>query len=322
MAKSLRDLAPNVSEGALHRRAEQIPLQSATITPESAEIAQSWFIPTIPKPRKGWLVYSLDFVLATLQGSVAEPEKVKRTPAWVTIGHVVRFLMGILQVFIMTLAWVPIVNWLLEIAARVFTQCLWILLRSCYWKARLRSLGVDTIIDQGVEIWGPASVSIGSECHIDTNVRLAAGERRHRQHGSISIGNFVHLGPGVHIAGRGTVVIQDNVGVSALAHLYSATNTIEFPNDPGMLISMSHRAPIKHQHVVEGPIVVEEYAFIGMMARIMPNVRIGYGAVIHGATELTKDVPPFANIGGPPRGRQIGWRKPRRPSFQEHRLMN
>lgn len=315
MARRLRDHSPDVVRRNRTRSTGVAPLDGRPIPNEAAAIAKAWHVPEVSKPQLGWLVYSLDFVLATLQGRVPEPEKIKRTPFWLLVGSIVRALLGALQLVIMALAWIPIISTLLEILARTFTRnAFGFFLRSCYWKACLRHLGVDTIIDQGVEIWGPASVSIGSGCHIDTNVRLAAGERRHRQHGSITIGDFVHLGPGVHIAGRGTVRIGDHVGISALAHLYSATNTIEFPDDPGMLISMSHRAPPGHQHVVEGPIVVEPYAFIGMMARIMPNVRIGYGSVVHASTELVRNVPPFANIGGPPRGRQIGWRKPRRPS--------
>ncbi len=313
-ATALREKAPQVIRSGLERR--PVSADDPCVTPEAMDIANSWYVPRIaPPPERTWLVYSLDFVLATLQGCIAEPEHVNRSPGWVLAGTIVRAMMGVLQLLIMILAWTPIVNWGVEILARTFTRnAFGFFLRSCYWKARLKKLGTDTIIDQNVEIWGPASVSIGSNCHIDTNVRLAAGERRHRQHGNISIGNYVHLGPGVHIAGRGTVVIKDYVGISANAHLYSATNAIEYPSDPGQLISMSHRAPAGMQHVIEGPIVVGEFAFIGMMARIMPNTRIGYGAVIHAATELARDVPPFANISSVPRGRQIGWRKPRRPS--------
>jgi acetyltransferase-like isoleucine patch superfamily enzyme/ribosomal protein S18 acetylase RimI-like enzyme len=215
----------------------------------------------------------------------------------------------------MLLAWLPGTSSILEIIARVFSRnAVGFFLRACYWKAQLNYLGQDTVIDQYVDIWGPASVSIGSLCHIDTNVRLAAGERRLRQHGWITIGDYVHLGPGVHIAGRGGVKIGDFVGVMANAHIYSATGVIERPCDPGQLIAMSHMAPHDQQHVVEAPILIDDFACIGMTARIMPGVRIGRGAVIHANVELTSDAPPFANIGAIPRGKQIGWRRPRRIS--------
>ncbi len=298
-----------------HPPPQQKPMTAPKARSEIAGIAKSWYVPADPPLKSGWLVYSLDFVLAAMQGSITEPQNVVKTPLWLTIGNLVRVIMGVLQALIMILSRIPVISWFMETLARTFTRnAAGFFLRSCYWKSRLGHLGPDTLFDQGVEIWGPKNVSIGANCHIDTSVRMAAGERRHGQRGSITIGNYVHLGPGVHIAGRGTVLIHDCVGISAHTHLYSATNTIEFPADPGQLISMSHMAPPDQQHIIEAPIVIEPYAFVGMMARIMPGVSVGYGAVVHAASELTRDVPPFANFTGPPRGRQIGWRKPRRKS--------
>lgn len=292
------------------------PKPIPSFSPEAAQrVADSWYVAVAESAPRGWLVYTLDFVLATLQGCVSDPEKVRRTPGRLLAGHLVRAGMSVLQPIIMLLAWTPLISSILETTARVYTRnAVGFFLRACYWKSKLRYLGQDTIIDQYTEIWGPGNVSIGSRCHIDTNVRLAAGERRHGQHGHIQIGNFVHLGPGVHIAGRGGVRIGNFVGVMANAHLYSATGTIERRDDPGKLISMSHMAHASHQFIVEGPIRIGDYSMIGMSARLMPNIRIGEGAIIHAGCEVTADVQPFANFGGIPRGRQIGWRMPRRRS--------
>lgn len=301
---------PPVDE--VSRRIEEIARQWGA---DARAVAAQWYIPDQPRTQPDWIVYSLDFVLAALQGQITEPQNVRRTLPWLIAGSIVRTLMAVIQLLIMLLARLPVISWFVETMARTFTRnAVGFFLRSCYWKARLKKLGADTLIDQGVEIWGPANVSIGSDCHIDTNVRLAAGERRHKQRGSIEIGDFVHLGPGVHIAGRGGVKIGDYVGISSNAHLYSATGVIERPSDPGQLISMSHMAPRDQQHTIERSIVIEPYSFIGMMTRILPGVRVGFGAVVHANCELTRDVPAFANIGGVARGRQIGWRRPRRRS--------
>ncbi len=282
---------------------------------EAASVEKLWYVPLRPRASQGWLVYTLDRVLATLQGCVPEPEKVNRTTGWLIVGTIARCGMALAQAVVMLLAWIPIVSSLLETFVRVFARnAVGSFLRVCYWKARLQHLGQDTVIDQYVDIWGADSISIGSRCHIDTHVRLAAGERRQGQHGFIKIGNHVHLARGVHITGRGGVEIHDMAAVSANAHIYSATNTIELPSDPGQLISMSHVAPHDQQHIVEAPVIIEEMAFIGLLSRIMPGVRVGRAAIVHANTELTRDVPPFANIGGIPRGRQIGWRKPRHAS--------
>ncbi|HVP12644.1 MAG TPA: GNAT family N-acetyltransferase [Phycisphaerae bacterium] len=285
------------------------------VTEDGATVARMWYVAPRPPAPRGWLVYSRDFILAAIQGRAAEPHNIIRTRGWLFLATVIQCLFAPLQAVLMLLAWLPGTSSILETIARVFSRnAVGFFLRACYWKAQLNYLGQDTVIDQYVEIWGPASVSIGSLCHIDTSVRLAAGERRLRQHGWITIGDYVHLGPGVHIAGRGGVKIGDCVGVMANAHLYSATGVIESPADPGQLIAMSHMAPHDQQHIVEAPILIDDYAFIGMTARIMPGVRVGRGAVVHANVELTSNVPPFANIGAIPRGKQIGWRKPRRIS--------
>lgn len=285
--------------------------------PEGEAIAKLWYVPPTPQFPKRWLVYSGDFVLAALQGCAAERHKVQRTPFWLVICSLIRGGMAVMQATIMLLSCIPIIKWFVEIAARVFTRnAFGFFLRACYWKARLKELGQDTIIDQFVDFWGAGNITIGSHCHINTNVRMAAGEAKHGQHGSIVIGNFVHVGPNVHIAGRGGVEIGDFAGIMAHAHLYSATGVIEKPEDPGQLVSMSHMAPPDQQHIVEAPIIIEPYALVGMMARIMPGVRIGRGAIVHSNAELTKDVPPFANFGGIPRGKLIGWRRPRRRSLK------
>lgn len=281
------------------------------------DVANSWHVLPRHETKRGWLVFSLEYVVAALQGCGSEPQEAKHTVVWRIVGGLVLGVMAVGQVVIMILAVIPVVSTLVEILARSFTASApGFFLRACYWKAKLKRLGQDTIIDPYVDIRGPASVVVGSHCHLDAYVRLKGGERSYGQHGSIEIGNYVHLGPGVLIVGRGGVVIEDYVSLSADARVYSATNTIEYAADPGRLISMSHVAPRDRQQIVEKPIVIEEYAFVGLMTTILPGVRIGRAAVVHANLELSRDVPAFSNIGGLPRGRHIGWRRPRRVSPQ------
>ncbi|HKQ46828.1 MAG TPA: acyltransferase [Phycisphaerae bacterium] len=286
------------------------------IQQESDSIGRQWYTAPTPPPPRGWLVFNKDFVLAALQGCMADPTLARPTGPWMLLTRIVMAVMAVLQAIIIGLARIPVLSWAVEIIARTFTRNgFGFFLRSAYWKGQLKSLGQNTIIDQNVEIWGAENVTIGSHCHIDTFVRLGAGNRKQGQRGSIEIGNYVHLGPGVHIAGRGGVKIGDLVGVSANAHIYSATGVAMIPSDPGLLVSMSHMAPKDQQLVNEAPVLIEDYAFIGIMARIMPGVTIGRGAIIHANTELARSVPAFSNFGGTPRGRHIGWRKPLRRSL-------
>ena len=49
-----------------------------------------------------------------------------------------------------------------------------------------------------------------------------------------------------------------------------------------------------------GPVVIEDYAWIGGRAVILPGLRIGEGAVVATGAVVTKDVPPYTIVGGVP----------------------
>jgi maltose O-acetyltransferase len=51
---------------------------------------------------------------------------------------------------------------------------------------------------------------------------------------------------------------------------------------------------------VQGPIVIEDDAWLGTGCIIFPNVTIGRGAVVGAGAVVTKDVPPFTIVAGVP----------------------
>ena len=48
----------------------------------------------------------------------------------------------------------------------------------------------------------------------------------------------------------------------------------------------------------KGDTIIEDAVWIGMRAMVMPGVRLGEGAVIAAGSVVTKDVPPYAIVGG------------------------
>jgi maltose O-acetyltransferase len=57
-----------------------------------------------------------------------------------------------------------------------------------------------------------------------------------------------------------------------------------------------------------GPVVIEDYAWISSRVTILPNVRIGKGAVVAANALVTKDVAPYMVVGGVP-AKVIGERR-------------
>ena len=48
------------------------------------------------------------------------------------------------------------------------------------------------------------------------------------------------------------------------------------------------------------PIVIDDYAWIGVGAKVLQGVHIGKGAVVAAGAVVTKDVPPYAVVAGVP----------------------
>jgi hypothetical protein len=72
MMQRLRDPASDATRAAHEQRPLSLGVTPATRV-EIAEIAKAWYVPPDPPFKTGWLVYSLDFVLAAMQGSITEP---------------------------------------------------------------------------------------------------------------------------------------------------------------------------------------------------------------------------------------------------------
>ncbi len=289
-----------------------IVTQTQTLTPEqqAAAIEASWYTPPKPEIPSGWLVFSEEYILRGLRGDVAG-RMGKPGPLLYATVKVVQVLMAIAQGLIMLLALTPVINLFLESTAVCFKRgTAGYFLRACYWKAKLRRLGQDTLIDRGVEIWGPRNIEIGARCHIDTYVRLAAGESAFGQKGHIEIGDYAHLSPRVHLAGRGGLKVGDFVELGAGVHIYSASNQFLNPQAPGQLITLSHVAPERFQHVIEAPIEIADYAVVGFNSLLLPGTNLGKGSIVRPYSIITRKYPPFADVAGPGRATQVGWRRP------------
>ena len=277
------------------------------LSKDPEEIRRMWYVPPRPQYDTSWILYTRNFVLQTLQGCYRYPEKVKDNCTWRIISTCVWFGMACTQLVIMFLSYIPIVTWVVYMLITAFPRnAVGFFLRGSYWKSRLRRLGVDTLIDAGVEINGAHLVEIGSHCHIDRNVLLSVGAER----GSITIRDNVFIGPHCHVVGRGGIDIGSFAALSAHVHIYSVTNLPYHMERLGELMSMTHTTPFHQQSTTEKPVTVGEYATIGFSSMILPGVSLGFGAIVHAFAEVDTSFPDFTIVSGHGRARQQGWRRP------------
>lgn len=135
-------------------------------------------------------------------------------------------------------------------------------IRALFWKFFLKKIGKDVDIMSGVKIMSPQKVSIGNDVLINEGCKIG-GQR------GISIGNFVLLAYNVNL-------VSEN-------HEYR-----------------NYLLPIKTQGYYGGPIYIEDDVWVGANAVVLPNVTIGRGAIVGANAVVTKDVPPYAIVGGVP----------------------
>ena len=97
-----------------------------------------------------------------------------------------------------------------------------------------------------------------------------------------------HLAAGVYVnAARGEVRLGEGVAVGPRSVLLAYTNHYE----PGRPNGEVRR---------EGRVIIEDHAFLGAHVVVLPDVRIGTGAVVSAGAVVTRDVAPFTLVAGVP----------------------
>lgn len=135
-------------------------------------------------------------------------------------------------------------------------------IRVWFWSLLLKKIGRNVTIMSGVVIMSPQKVEIGDGVLLNQYTRIGG------QCG-VKIGNLSQL--------------SYNVSLISENHAYS-----------------NPQLPIIRQGYMGGPIVIEEDVWIGTNAVVLPNVRIGRGAIIGANAVITKDVAPYTIVGGVP----------------------
>lgn len=130
------------------------------------------------------------------------------------------------------------------------------------------------------------NVGIGKDSNILRNVNFFSPW-------NIKIGDNCVINSKTLLDGRGgKIIISNNVDIAREVNIWTLEHD---PHDD------FHRTK-------GGDVIIEDYVWIASRATILPNVRIGRGAVIASGAIVTKDVPEMAIVGGVP-AKVIGTRK-------------
>jgi acetyltransferase-like isoleucine patch superfamily enzyme len=123
-------------------------------------------------------------------------------------------------------------------------------------------------------------VNIGQSCFIHMGCRFE---------GNISIGNNSVVGRCCVLLGD--ITIRNNVSITAETYIFTSTHIAD---------SVTFEASYN-------PVVIEDYAWIGARAMILPGVVIGRGAILGAASTATKSIPEYSIFAGTP-AKEVGRR--------------
>ncbi|MFN8416210.1 MAG: acyltransferase [Cytophagaceae bacterium] len=120
----------------------------------------------------------------------------------------------------------------------------------------------------------------GADIHGTTEVGLPKIEGNKH---NLKVGSFTTLGR-IEIALHDKVIIGNNVCI----------------NDGVILLTASHDILDPEWKHKKGAIIIEDYVWIATNAIILPNVKIGVGAVIGAGAVVSKSVPSYSVVVGNP----------------------
>lgn len=160
-----------------------------------------------------------------------------------------------------------------------------IYMRKKYFQTKISHPKYKLTIKQNVEFFGN-NIKVGNHFSADRYCRLYSDSNA-----EITVGDNVSLNKNVMINARGggKISIGNNCLIAPNVVIRSNNHVID-----------DIAVPIKEQGATEGYIILEDDVWIGSNAVILPNVRIGKGAVIGAGAVVTKDIEPYAIAVGVP----------------------
>lgn len=141
-------------------------------------------------------------------------------------------------------------------------------------------------------IYRASGIKISSKAHIHMGAQFfyPAG---------VEIGEGTIIGQNAFLDGRESLKIGKHVDIASDVMIYNS----------------EHDISAEDFQAISAPVEVGDYVFIGPRVIILPGVTIGKGAVVAAGAVVTKDVPPFAIVGGVP-AKVIGERTLKDPQYK------
>ena len=142
-------------------------------------------------------------------------------------------------------------------------------------------IGRDSSIHWHAQFNNPAGIEIGDNTVLGNDAFLDGRFKRVRTSNENKIISYIRQFTG---EGARPLKIGKNVSIAGEVRIYT----------------MEHDIDSEDFSEISAPVVIEDYVVIGSRVTILPGVTIGRGAVIASGAVVTRDVAPYAVVGGVP----------------------
>ena len=138
-------------------------------------------------------------------------------------------------------------------------------------------------------------IEIGKQTFLDRNVLIQAWDYYRGDHflPSIKIKDCVYIGESSHITAIDFIEIGNGVCIGPHVLI---TDNAHGASDKSFL----NMPPLARPLFSKGPVIIEDFVWIGEKASIMPGVTIGKNAIVGANAVVTKNVPANSVVGGNP----------------------
>ena len=157
------------------------------------------------------------------------------------------------------------------------------------YTAAMKHFGKGSAIRRPLIVQGPEWISIGERTFIRDFARLEAIRAPGAPEPVLSIGSDVLAEEDLHVTCTRSVVIEDQVLISARAYISDTSHAL--PSGDGNVVTT----------VIPGEAVrIGSGTMIGIGVSVLPGVSIGRHCVIGANSVVTDDIPPFSIAAGVP----------------------
>lgn len=154
----------------------------------------------------------------------------------------------------------------------------------CVETSLLKAFGAGTVIEDGVRIFHPETISLGERVYVGHETMLKGYYK-----GFMEIGDDTWIGQRCFFHGAAGLRIGREVGIGPEVKVLTSAHDFDSRRQPVI------RYPVKFQ-----PVTINDGVDVGVGTVILPGVTVGEGAVIGAGSVVSRDVPPYEVWAGVP----------------------